>query len=314
MRLRHCLAAAVAGIGFVSAAHATLSVSLVEVPLAPGAKTDDAQLSTVNNYPRSFQLKATQGAGEHWTFGSINMALVGGHFYVPTTGDADVSQANAWNTVGARHLQNDTYVTTPDAFANVGGAQTTVLGKSDYPVNQTGTAVMPRAAGGQNTIDITWGDIQANTSTKGDGTYTIASITVMGNGRGTIVGHIGGTQHNFTDTTYGSNVQDGSNPFYIPLPMDFNNDGSSDTQDIPFILQLLGGQTYTGNNNPLFAGDLNGDNSVDSQDIPSYLSILSGAGATPAEMASLGALVPEPSTIGILAACGMGMIRRRRSR
>jgi hypothetical protein len=309
MRLRHsCLVAAVAGIGFVSAAQATLSVSLVEVPLAAGAKTDDPQLGTLNNYPRSFQLQVTQGAGEHWSFASIQASLSGGHYYVPTTGDSNIGQDGVWNNVGARHLQNDTYTTTPD-----GGSHTTILGLSDYPANQTGAAVMPTSSNAANAIDVTWGDQQAVNSAKGDGTYTVASITVMGSGRTTLVGHVGGTQHNFTDTIYNSDSSfTGTNPFYIPLPMDFNNDGSSDTQDVPFILQVLTGQTYTGVNNPLFVGDLNGDGSVDTQDVPAYLSILTGGGATASELSALSALVPEPTSLGLLGCAAIGMLRRRR--
>ena len=54
MRLRHVLSAAVMGVGFASAAHATLSVTIVPIPLSAGASTDDPTLASQTAFPRSF--------------------------------------------------------------------------------------------------------------------------------------------------------------------------------------------------------------------------------------------------------------------
>jgi len=219
MRLRHsCLVAAVSGIGFVSAAQATLSVSLVHVPFVAGASADDAVLANPNSVPRTFELRVDQEAGEKWSFGTINMPLQGSatkKFYSPATG-SDFSQESVWDTVGLRNLHEDTYLTSPDGGNGHGGAgaggnqpSLTILGKSDYPANQTGPAVMPTSSNSADTIDVSWGDQTASLSTKGNGTYAIANITLMGFSKGTMVGHVGGTQHNFTDLSYS---------FNIPLP------------------------------------------------------------------------------------------------
>jgi len=347
MRLRQCLAAAVAGIGFVSAAHATLSVRVVPIPVAPGGKTDDAKLGGTHLDPgagtvfsRSFEIEVTTGAGEKWTFGTLKSVLGSGNFYVPTTGDSNIGQEGVYLSPGARHLYNDTFVTAPNSTTNdpypitagydrgsASGSRVTILGKSDYPANQTGAAIMPTAANAKDTIDISWGDQGALTG-PGNGTYAIARVTMVGyntnlagdNGP-VLVGHVGGTLHNFTDVTYS---------VVVPLAFDFNHDLSSDTGDFNTFDQILtnfdayvaahpeftsadgtGSIDKDALSYVLAAGDLNGDGSLDTGDINVYLNLLNGT--APELGAQFASLVPEPTSIGLLSVAALGLARRRRS-
>src|SRR5262245_4627383 len=170
---------AVCGIGLMiaSSAQATLTISRQQLPLAPGAATDDPQLladSTHHPLVRTFELDVTQGTGEKWTFSSMLVTLGGGSFYIPTTLNNHVGQELTYTQVGMRHLQNDTFLTGPN-----GGSSIALLGRSDYPVTAPGNPKMPgfdpthpTDAGGrpiQNTplsVDFTWGDPTASLSTK----------------------------------------------------------------------------------------------------------------------------------------------------
>jgi len=351
MRLRHsCLIAAVAGMSFVSAANATLSVSVVPVndagsgstgaTMDPNRRLDDPALASTTNFARTFEIAVTQGAGEKWSFGTIKSDLAAGTFYSPGAGKTDgLARTDALeNTVGKRYLQADTWVSTPD-----GGNSVTVLGKSDYPANQTGLAAFPGSVAGftahaassgdsstATSIDITWGNQQAVSSPSGNTTYSIGRFTVLGLSAGTLVGHIGGTQHNFTDVVINTHA-DGTGlvpshsgngtgpdyPFDIPVPFDFNVDGQPSGDDIPDLLDVFSDIGIWQGHHPtasidflLGVADLNGDGAISGDDFPEYLAVLGGP--VPTDGAVVGSLVPEPTSLALLSLGAMAMIRRRR--
>lgn len=333
MRLRHVLTAAVMGVGITSVAHASLSVGIVEIPLNSGASTDDSTLGQIgaSTFARSFEVDVDQEGGEKWTFGTmkVDLSTNGGAFYNPdeTSGKVDsaVEENAIENTAGTRYLYNDTYVTTPD-----GGSSVVFLGKSDYPTNQTGNGSFPgdttgfarvssSGAGSSATLmDVAWGELGGDTQP--DGIYAIARFTIIGYTASptTIVGHVGGTQHNFTDVPFSYNV---------PAPFDFNMDGSSDNGDFAAYLEIqnnfeaysaqyFGGDDTAAANYALAAGDFNGDGSIDNGDITAYLNLLNGIGSSipdaKALAAEFGSVVPEPTTLSLLCLPAVAMIRRRR--
>jgi hypothetical protein len=312
MQITKSLLAAVSTYAIASAAHATLQVSFKPVPISAGAMADDPQLKETADYhplARTFEMDITQSGGEKWTFATIKTTLPEGSFYVPTTGNMPVAQDGIWSNGGSRHLQYDTFVTTPHG----GGSNTLILGKSDYPVNQTGPAIMPGAnspayvPGNANaatindpmTIDISWGDMYAAANPKPDGTYAIARVTLMGMSSASMIGHYGGTQHNFSAVMYGMDIP-------LPTPFDFNNDGYADSGDVSDAVQVMQGNVseYFDNHPELadeshvnylnYVGDLNGDGEVNRNDIRDYLYVLDSVGAQPYEEAPLVALLPTP--------------------
>jgi hypothetical protein len=322
MQLKKALGGWGLALAVVSSAHATLTISTQQLPLAAGAATDDPQLladSTHHPLARTFELDVTQSGGEKFTFASMLVTLGGGSFYIPTTFNSHIGQELNYTQVGRRHLQNDTFLTAPD-----GGSSLSLLGKSDYPVTSPGNGKLPGVdpqfptdAGNRPilntpaTIDFTWGQTQAALSTKPNGIYAVARVTTLGMASGQVVGHMGGTQHNFTDVPYA---------FNIPLPFDFNGDGFATTGDISDALLILNGNfaTYQSNHPslplgyPLAVGDLNGDGVVATADVYDYLFILDNAGASQSDEAPLLALVPEPVSLSLLAIASL-LLKRRRS-
>src|SRR4051812_30096101 len=77
MRLVHALGAAVAATTLVSSvAQATLSVSLVQIPVPSGVATAIAGNATTP--VRTFQLKVTQAGGEKFDVGNMQFNLASG--------------------------------------------------------------------------------------------------------------------------------------------------------------------------------------------------------------------------------------------
>jgi hypothetical protein len=291
---------------------------MVRTPITPAALAADP--GGFGAFPRTFDIKVTQGAGEKWSFGTVKGTLNTGtyspgtgSFYIPSSNNAHIQQAG-----GTANLAFDTYVTTPD-----GGASTTILGKADYPVNPAsaplneimpGTdANRPSAVNDPKTVDITWGNLQAVSSASGDSAYTVARLTTTGKSGGAIVGHVGGTQHNNTDVPFS---------FVIPMNADFGSaggapDGFVDGSDIAGFISALsnpgGFQTATGIN-PVWIGDFTNDGFFDGSDIAGFIGILSSAGEPlPADgLAALGALVPEPTSAAVLGLSALGFAARRR--
>jgi hypothetical protein len=93
---------------------------------------------------------------------------------------------------------------------------------------------------------------------------------------------------------------------------DANKDGTVNLQDFNILASNFGtnGQTWT-------TGDFTGDTIVNLQDFNVLASNfgLTGSpeGPTPEDWATLGAAVPEPASIGLLAVCALSLVRRRRA-
>jgi hypothetical protein len=202
------------------------------VPYPAAALAADPNLALYATY----DLQVTVGAGERWSFGSIQtsttntaagVGAIPATFYAPPTNsgsvDRDFPQATVYDIASSRNFLFDTWVniiaSAPDIDGNywIGGPTVpnfAILGGGDYPAPHPGPAIMPRtaanpsAAGGtdlaRHTVDITWGDQQAiNNNYPNPGTYTIARLTFDYTAGGSwILGHIGGTQHNFTDEKF----------------------------------------------------------------------------------------------------------------
>jgi len=184
-RTKSILATAVSALFIGTAARAAIVPTLVQVPVDAGAKTDDPNL----NNARVYDLKITTTGGEKWLSGDIRAQLTGGStFYIPSNFDSDTGIQQFAAVTGFRYLTDDTMVTKPD------NAQTdvTILGASFLSPNPTGGATFPRSTNDKTLVDAAWGDVNGATRTYGDGTYTIARLTVLGPGGGTVLGRVGG--------------------------------------------------------------------------------------------------------------------------
>jgi T5SS/PEP-CTERM-associated repeat protein len=97
---------------------------------------------------------------------------------------------------------------------------------------------------------------------------------------------------------------------------DVDRSGAVNNQDIAPFVALLTGGSPTGAVG--FAADVDGNGVVNNQDIAPFVALLTGGRpladvAGDPEFAPLIALVPEPGTLGLLAAAGVLGLRRRRS-
>lgn len=88
---------------------------------------------------------------------------------------------------------------------------------------------------------------------------------------------------------------------------DINLDGVVDGLDIdPFVTLLTSGGFQA-------QGDLNSDGVVDGLDIDPFVSVLTGANVSQAQLTTLAAAVPEPSSLLLLGISGLAVLRRRRA-
>lgn len=147
--MRNFLCAILAA-GFVAAASADISTSLVEVPNGLGAGS------------ATYDLKVTVSGGDDWTSTSMKSSISGGTYYNDALGGN--SQPNPALFPFAPNLQWDTFATQPEGWPNVGG-QGAGIGFAGTPVF------------GNTSIDATWFDTPTN---GGDGTFTLARISVQG--------------------------------------------------------------------------------------------------------------------------------------
>jgi hypothetical protein len=326
MRWVHALGAAVAATTLVgSVAQATLSVSLVPVAVNPTAAS-----AISGNTVRSFQLQVSQSAGEKWNVGSMKITLsnaggLSGYFYAAPNHDNTQARNTNFNNAYAATDPNkyDTFVSTPQFDVTPTGASQSanlnVVGTSDFPNlgPATTTPVVPTTAGnttaGNQTLDIVWGDSQGvNATTATDGTvkYTIAQFTVVGNTGGFIRGYSGGTAATNTPIFFPNNGTGGlatasQGTMYLPIAGDVTLDGVTNQNDLNTVIGSFGNAgTYT-------QGDANGDGLINQNDLNLVIGSF-GNGIGPAPGSGLGALVPEPASLGVLFGAMTLMARKRR--
>jgi hypothetical protein len=286
------IAAAGSGMFWGSQASASLSVSLVPVPVNPGAglsnvRTYDLKVTQTGEKFNAANLQLTVGSGPGFTGGLFDN---GG---AAPTGDVYQSAHSS----PTDPLFYDTFLSTPQAPL---GGSVAILGHADAPSNPGPGA--PFASGGEyrmpagsgSVINVAWGDTQGGQSTVGNSTNTVARISVTGNTGAFLSGYVIGTTSGFTPTTFTN--------LYLPILGDTDANFSVDLQDL-FNVQ---------NNFGLNAnGDANGDGQTDLADLfavqNSFGNALTpGPGAT-----ALGSVVPEPASLGFLMLASTGLLARR---
>jgi len=337
MRWVHALGAAVAATTLVgSVAQATLSVNLVQIPVNGTAAGAIAGSIPV----RTFQLKVTQTAGEKFNVGNLQLTLQGaggvgtksGYLYASPSHDNTTGRNQNFNNAFAVTSPDfyDTFVSTP-AFditptGTVQGENLNVTGSADWPVGPgTITPVVPTTAGNSNaanqTMNIVWGDKagnQATSDTTGATSYLIAQFTVVGNTGGFIRGYVGGTAATNTPLYFANannnatgalatslNALNGGNggAIYLPIFGDISKDGAVGSPDLNLVLNNFGLNAN---------GDANADGSTGSPDLNAVLNNFGNTIPAPAAGGALGALVPEPTSLGLIGLASMLGLRRRK--
>jgi len=313
MRLVHALGAAVAATTLVaSVAQATLTPSLVQIPVDSGAANSIAPGQVV----RTFLLKVNQNA-EKFDVTNLQLNLsakpgLSGYLYAnPTVHDDAKALNSGFLSPSTSAAFYDTYVTSPMFNANpsANADHLAVTGSADYPVGTgTQTPGVPKKAtnntSSNRSMNIVWGDpkggdVSNTPATAGNpaSTYTIAQFTVVGNTGGYLNGYFGGTGS--------ANTAEFFSKLYLPIAGDTNLDHIVDLGDFNNVTNNL----FT--SNP--AGDTDANGIVDLGDFNNvtnnlFLSLNPGDPGV-----ALGAVVPEPSSIlAIAGALSAGMIRRRR--
>jgi hypothetical protein len=324
MRWVHALGAAVAATTLVgSTAKAVLSVSLLPVNVPSSIASTIGAGQTV----RTFDLQVTQTATEKFQVANLQVTLasgngLSGYFYASPNHDnvkaIDPNITGNTNTLDPY----DTYVSTPAFKASPTGStlgtDLSVTGSADWPVSPgSTTAVVPSNATNNTshnqTMNIVWGDQQAQTAsnTSGASTYTIAQFTVVGNTGAFIRGYFGENINNnpqyFTNNGTGPLAASPQGTMYLPIRGDVNLDGIVDQLDLNALsADFANAGTYS-------QGDLNVDGIVDQLDLNDLsASFVNGIGSPPSSGVALGSLVPEPGTLGLLAAGIVGFATRRR--
>jgi hypothetical protein len=205
-RARWSTAVAAASIGVVSLlgltpqrAEAAVSTQWVQIPISDAAKAADP---TLNNF-RTYDLKVTQTGGEHWVGAELEVQLTSGKFYVPASNNQLWAKSDLWSSFP--NLEFDTFVTSPDSLANPSpldgtstGGHILILGTGGYPApGQPGVpATMPDATNSKDVINIAYGDLYSNWTVFGDGTYTVARLTVSNDASADIGGRVMGNYIN----------------------------------------------------------------------------------------------------------------------
>lgn len=296
MRWIHAVAAAVAATGVVgSVAKATLTVSLVPIQITSAAMTADPALANA----RSYDLEVTQAGGEIWNVTTLQMHLaqtggLSGSFY---------QSSAALVSNGAHVFQQGFANTTPqfyDTSFNVPmnqSARTTILGNSDYPNTAGAGSVATQTS---TDLSVAWGDQESSPNTTTNGTYSIGRITVLGNTGSYFNGYVAGNINLNTKQQF-SNV-------YLPILGDVDGDGAVGGSDFTTVQNNFGNSVTVGT-----GGDVDNNGVVGGSDFTIVQNEF-GNTITPGQASTaLGALVPEPMSLGLVGglAALFGTRRRR---
>jgi hypothetical protein len=149
-----------------------LSVTYVNVPISAAARAADPTLNDL----RTVDVQLKVSGGDDWLASDIKLVLTTGSFYNPRAGGNTPVPA-AWSSFP--YLEFDTFVSGPSFAAP------TILGRKEG----TGSAVFSPTE-----VNVAFGDL-VNT---GDGTYTIARLTMTSNAVGQLEGNV------FAQTTPGT--------------------------------------------------------------------------------------------------------------
>jgi hypothetical protein len=275
----------------VSAAQATLTVSVVRLPIAAAAKTADPNL----NGARSYDLRVTQSGGERWNVTTMQFSLgTGGNLSGTLYQSPGALTQNGANVFQTSFTPNDPqYYDTSWNVSMNDSARTTILGNSDYP-NTAGAGSV--ASQTSTSASVAWGDVNGNTNTTGDGSFSIGRITIKGNTGAYLNGYVAGNI-NLNNAQIFHNV-------YIPILGDINGDGVVNQTDLNVVTQNFLSTTAP-------QADFNDDGVVNQTDLNAITQdFLNNLAAPPG--AALGSLVPEPTSMALLAGASLMLVKRRR--
>jgi len=283
---------AVAAVALVaSAASATLTVSVVRLPITAQAKAADPNLSNA----RSYDLRVTQ-TGERWNVTTMQFAL-------GATGNLSgtlYQSPGALVSHGAHVLQPSFNNTTPqfyDTSWNVSmndSARTDILGDSDFPAAGSGTTAVQSSTN----VSVAWGDHNGDTNTTATtgGSFSIGHITIKGNTGAYLNGYVAGNV-NLNQKQIFTNV-------YIPILGDINADGVVNQTDLNVVTQNFLSTTAP-------QADFNDDGVTNQTDLNAITQDFLNNLAPPPGSA-LGSLVPEPTSMAVLMGASLMLVKRRR--
>jgi len=296
MRWTHAVAAAVAATGLAgSVAKATLTVSLVPIPIAPAAAAADPALNS--STVRAFDLRVTQ-TSERWNVTTMQMALastggLSGSFY-QSPAPLISHGAHVFQT---SFTPNDPqYYDTSFNVTMNNSARTDILGDSDFPAAGSGTTALQSSSA----LSVAWGDHNGDTNTTATtgGSFSIGRITVKGNTGAFLNGYVAGNV-NLNQKQAFANV-------YIPILGDINGDGVVNQLDLNVV-----NQNFLSTTAP--QADFNDDGVVNQLDLNSVnQNFLNNLAPPPGS--ALGSVVPEPASISVLGLIMVGAVSRRARR
>jgi len=274
----------------VSAAQATLTVSVVKLPISQAAKTADPNLANA----RSYDLRVTQ-TGERWNVTTMQFALgatgnLSGTLY-QSPGSLISHGGHVFQT---SFTPNDPqfYDTSWNVSMN-DSARTDILGDSDFPAAGSGTTAVQSSTN----VSVAWGDHNGDTNTTATtgGSFSIGHITVKGNTGAFLNGYVAGNV-NLNQKQIFTNV-------YVPILGDINGDGVVNQLDLNVV-----NQNFLSSTAP--QADFNDDGVVNQLDLNSVnQNFLNNLAAPPGS--ALGSLVPEPASIALLGLVMVGAVSRR---
>lgn len=281
---------AVAAVALVaSVASATLTVSVVRLPISAAAKAADPNLSNA----RSYDLRVTQ-TGERWNATTMQFAL-------GATGNLSgtLYQAPGATISHGAHVFNETFTPNDPLYYDTSwgvtmnsSARTDILGDSDYPAAGSGTTALQSSTN----VSVAWGDHNGDTNTTADGSFSIGHITIKGNTGTYLNGYAAGNAN--------MNLRQIFTNVYIPILGDINGDGVVNQTDLNVVTQNFLSTTAP-------QADFNDDGVVNQTDLNAITQDFLNNLAPPPG-AALGTLVPEPTSMALLMGASLMLVKRRR--